>query len=64
MPIKIDGKFRIKKSFITTFRFFRIFEILIQNFNRILALCPDIPFGLYECPAPYKRILSANVFKT
>ena len=39
-------------------------EILIQNFNRILSLCPDIPFGLYECPAPYKRILSANVFKT
>ena len=37
---------------------------LIQNFNRILSLCPDIPFGLYECPAPYKRILSANVFKT
>jgi 4-hydroxy-tetrahydrodipicolinate synthase len=38
-------------------------EILIRNFNRMLELTPGIPFGLYECPAPYKRILTAKVFK-
>ncbi len=39
-------------------------EILLRNFNQMLELSPGIPFGLYECPAPYKRILTANVFKT
>lgn len=39
-------------------------EILIRNFNKMLALTPGIPLGTYECPAPYKRILSAEVFKT
>ena len=39
-------------------------EILLRNFNKMLALTPGVPMGMYECPAPYKRILSANVFKT
>lgn len=36
---------------------------LIQNFEKILSLTGEIPLGMYECPAPYKRILSPTVFK-
>jgi len=39
-------------------------EVLLRNFNKMLQLTGDIPLGLYECPAPYKRILNADVFKT
>lgn len=39
-------------------------EVLMRNFNRMFQLTDNIPLGLYECPAPYKRILSANVFKS
>jgi 4-hydroxy-tetrahydrodipicolinate synthase len=38
-------------------------EVLMKNFERMLRLTGNIPLGLYECPAPYKRILSADVFK-
>jgi 4-hydroxy-tetrahydrodipicolinate synthase len=38
-------------------------DILLKNFNKMLRLTDNIPLGLYECPAPYKRILSAEVFK-
>jgi 4-hydroxy-tetrahydrodipicolinate synthase len=38
-------------------------EVLLRNFNTMLALTGDIPLGMYECPAPYKRIISAPVFK-
>lgn len=39
-------------------------DILIRNFDQMLKLTGDIPLGLYECPAPYKRILGAEVFET
>ena len=39
-------------------------EVLMRNFNKMFQLTDNIPLGLYECPAPYKRILSANVFKS
>ena len=39
-------------------------EVLLRNFETMLRLTDDIPLGLYECPAPYKRILSADIFKT
>ena len=39
-------------------------EVLIRNFEKMFRLTPGIPLGLYECPAPYKRILSPEVFKT
>ena len=39
-------------------------EVLLQNFEKMLKLTRKIPLGMYECPAPYKRILSASVFKT
>ena len=38
-------------------------EVLLKNFDKMLRLTGDIPLGLYECPAPYKRLLSATVFK-
>ncbi|MBD0296146.1 MAG: dihydrodipicolinate synthase family protein [Flavisolibacter sp.] len=38
-------------------------EVLLRNFDKMLQLTSDIPLGLYECPAPYKRILSAEVFQ-
>lgn len=39
-------------------------ELLLKNFDKFLKLTEGIPLGMYECPAPYKRILSADVFKT
>ena len=39
-------------------------EILLHNFERMLELTGSIPMGLYECPSPYKRILSPEVFKS
>jgi 4-hydroxy-tetrahydrodipicolinate synthase len=39
-------------------------DILMQNFEKMLRLTGDIPLGVYECPAPYKRILSAEVFRS
>jgi 4-hydroxy-tetrahydrodipicolinate synthase len=39
-------------------------EVLLQNFEKLLALTGNIPLGLYECPAPYKRTLSPGVFES
>ena len=39
-------------------------ETLLRNFDRMLSLTANIPLGMYECPAPYKRLLPAHVFKT
>ncbi len=39
-------------------------EILLRNFERMFRLTGNIPLGMYECPAPYKRILGPDVFKT
>ena len=39
-------------------------DILLRNFDRMFKLTGNIPLGMYECPAPYKRILGKEVFKT
>lgn len=39
-------------------------ELLLKNFDRMFKLTGNIPLGMYECPAPYKRILGTDVFKT
>lgn len=39
-------------------------SILLRNFDKMFRLTRDIPMGLYECPAPYKRIITPDVFKT
>jgi 4-hydroxy-tetrahydrodipicolinate synthase len=38
-------------------------EVLLSNFDKMLRLTGNIPLGLYECPAPYKRILRPDVFR-
>ncbi|WP_018629970.1 dihydrodipicolinate synthase family protein [Niabella aurantiaca] len=38
-------------------------DVLQRNFEKLFALTENIPLGIYECPAPYKRILGADVFK-
>ncbi len=35
-------------------------EVFEANVKQLLALTGDIPLGFYECPVPYKRILSAG----
>jgi len=38
--------------------------VLLRNFEKMFSLTGNIPLGMYECPAPYKRIISAETFKT
>ncbi len=35
-------------------------NLLYERLEQILSACPDVSFGLYECPAPYKRLLSPD----
>jgi 4-hydroxy-tetrahydrodipicolinate synthase len=39
-------------------------DILLRNFERMFKLTGNIPLGTYECPAPYKRILTQEVFRS
>lgn len=36
---------------------------LLRNFEKMFQLTGEIPLGMYECPAPYKRILTPDVFR-
>ena len=39
-------------------------DIWLSNLEKLIRLLPsDIPLGFYECPYPYKRVLSSNVMK-
>ena len=38
-------------------------DTLIKNFDAFFARTGNIPLGTYECPLPYKRVLSPEVFK-
>lgn len=38
-------------------------DILLKNFDRMFKLTGNIPLGMYECPAPYKRIIGPEVFR-
>jgi 4-hydroxy-tetrahydrodipicolinate synthase len=38
-------------------------DVLLKNFETMYNLTGNIPLGMYECPAPYKRIIPAPVFK-
>ena len=37
--------------------------VLLANMNRILEAIPDATFGMYECPYPYKRLLTPRVLE-
>lgn len=38
-------------------------SVLMRNLERYFKLTDNIPLGTYECPAPYKRILTPEVFR-
>ena len=38
-------------------------DVLLANMNKILDAIPDAKFGMYECPYPYKRLLSDKVLE-
>lgn len=38
-------------------------DVLLRNFDKMFDLTGNIPLGMYECPAPYKRIIGPDVFK-
>ena len=37
--------------------------VLIRNMHRLLNAVPDVRFGMYECPHPYKRLLTGRVLE-
>jgi 4-hydroxy-tetrahydrodipicolinate synthase len=38
-------------------------DVWKANAEKILKAVPDVVFGLYECPAPYKRLMSPQLLK-
>ncbi|MBQ9952260.1 MAG: dihydrodipicolinate synthase family protein [Clostridia bacterium] len=38
-------------------------DVLIANMNAILDAIPGAVFGMYECPVPYKRLLTPKVLE-
>jgi 4-hydroxy-tetrahydrodipicolinate synthase len=36
--------------------------VLMSNLDKFFAMTPGIPLGTYECPSPYKRILTPETF--
>jgi len=38
-------------------------DILIANMEAFLQRFPDVPLGIYECPFPYKRLLTPQVLR-
>lgn len=38
-------------------------DVVKKNMEEILNGTGNIPFGIYECPVPYKRIISVNIMK-
>lgn len=39
-------------------------DVLLKNFDKTLSLTGNVPLGLYECPSPYKRVITPEVLKT
>ena len=39
-------------------------EVWLENLKKLLSMLPaDVPLGFYECPFPYKRIISPELLK-
>lgn len=38
-------------------------EVFIARIHRWMELTPGVPFGIYECPVPYKRLVSIPVLE-
>ncbi|MEY2792253.1 MAG: 4-hydroxy-tetrahydrodipicolinate synthase [Bacteroidota bacterium] len=39
-------------------------EIFLKKLKHWMDLTPNVQFGFYECPVPYKRLISNHVLKT
>ena len=37
--------------------------VLRRNCEKIFAALPDVTFGVYECPVPYKRMVNADLIR-
>lgn len=38
-------------------------EVWLRNAEKLLELVPDVQFGIYECPFPYKRLMTPEMLK-
>ena len=38
-------------------------EVFKENVEAIISAVPDVPFGVYECPYPYKRLVSPKLLR-
>ena len=38
-------------------------DVLLRNLDALMNAVPDVPLGMYECPYPYKRLLSERVLE-
>lgn len=38
-------------------------DVLFNNMKKVADALPEIPFGVYECPYPYKRLLTPDLLK-
>ncbi len=38
-------------------------EVWMANAQKIMEALPDVTFGIYECPMPYRRLLSPQLLK-
>ncbi|MDD4369339.1 MAG: dihydrodipicolinate synthase family protein [Oscillospiraceae bacterium] len=36
-------------------------EVLLERLDRFVQAVPDIPLGIYECPYPYKRLVTPQI---
>lgn len=39
-------------------------SVLLKNIDRAVESVGDVNFGIYECPYPYKRIMTPAVLKS
>lgn len=38
-------------------------DVLFANFEKVMESTDNIPLGMYECPSPYKRIITPDLFR-
>jgi len=36
-------------------------EVFLERMEELMSLTPGIPLGFYECPVPYKRLISSEI---
>jgi 4-hydroxy-tetrahydrodipicolinate synthase len=36
-------------------------QVFLDRMSTLMEMTPGVPLGLYECPAPYKRLISADI---